>query len=269
MTQMRLHRGVTYVRLATPFEFWFLSTPFYFDSRMSSLPPYVHDFPHLDNAFSIVRFSKIAILRPDRRGFSLHTVTSASLAPSRQYYSWICHPPSQLASGITVGKLAFCCRQQRSTTGQVGLPWVRRTTSPYSVRLHVSSVFPDIRSRLFSSARPPPQHHLAGSLFATYTGSASCFLPAHRYQWNPCLVGVVLPSGRRRTISVPASSLERRRLRHARHTSGRRQPIDCPLPTERYVPARYTAPRLVTDPKTIRTERMRACGRAETSVHVP
>jgi hypothetical protein len=35
---------------------------------------------------------------------------------------------------------------------------------------------PDIRSRSLTTARPPHQHHIAGSLFATYTGSASCFL---------------------------------------------------------------------------------------------
>jgi hypothetical protein len=54
---------------------------------------------------------------------------------------------------------------------------------------------PDIRPRLVTSARPPPQHHLAGSLFATYTGSASCFLPTPHCWRCPCLVGVVLPSG--------------------------------------------------------------------------
>ena len=35
---------------------------------------------------------------------------------------------------------------------------------------------PDIRSRSSRPARPPPQRHVAGSLFATYPGSASCFL---------------------------------------------------------------------------------------------
>ena len=54
---------------------------------------------------------------------------------------------------------------------------------------------PDIRPRLITSARPLPQHHLAGWLFATYTGSASCFLPTSRFWRCPCLVGVVLPSG--------------------------------------------------------------------------
>ncbi len=54
---------------------------------------------------------------------------------------------------------------------------------------------PDIRPCLVTSARPPPQHHLAGSLCATYTGSASCFLQTSHFWRCPCLVGVVLPSG--------------------------------------------------------------------------
>jgi hypothetical protein len=36
---------------------------------------------------------------------------------------------------------------------------------------------PDIGPRLFASARPSPPGHLAGSLYATYAGSTSCFLP--------------------------------------------------------------------------------------------
>jgi len=35
---------------------------------------------------------------------------------------------------------------------------------------------PDIRARFVKPARPPPRCHVAGSLFATYMGSASCFL---------------------------------------------------------------------------------------------
>jgi len=78
---------------------------------------------------------------------------------------------------------------------------------------------PDIRPRLATSARPPSQHHLAGSLFATYTGSASCFLQTPRFRKCPCLVGVVLPSGNGGP-SCPRLRLERRPVRHARHTSG-------------------------------------------------
>ena len=76
---------------------------------------------------------------------------------------------------------------------------------------------PDIRPRLVTSARPPPQHHLAGSLFATYTGSASGFLQTPRLRQCPCLVGVVLPSGNGGP-KCPRLRLERRPVRHARHT---------------------------------------------------
>ena len=77
---------------------------------------------------------------------------------------------------------------------------------------------PDIRSRSITPARPPPQHHIAGSLFATYTASASCFLQTHHLWTCPCLVGVVLPSGNGGP-SCPRLRLERRPVRHARHTS--------------------------------------------------
>jgi hypothetical protein len=53
---------------------------------------------------------------------------------------------------------------------------------------------PDIRPRLVTSARPPSQHHLAGSLFATYTGSASCFLQTSRFPEMP------LPCWRRPSV---------------------------------------------------------------------
>ena len=76
---------------------------------------------------------------------------------------------------------------------------------------------PDIRPRLVTSARPPSQHHLAGSLFATYTGSASCFLQTSRFRQCPCLVGVVLPSGNGGP-KCPRLRLERRPVRHARYT---------------------------------------------------
>jgi len=56
------------------------------------------------------------------------------------------------------------------------LPWVRRTASPDTVQLHIEEVSPDIRSCSFMPARPSPQRHIAGLLFATYPGSTSYFL---------------------------------------------------------------------------------------------
>jgi hypothetical protein len=47
---------------------------------------------------------------------------------------------------------------------------------------------PDIRSCTPTHARPPPRCHIVGSLFATYTGSASCFLRTPHF-WKlplPC-----------------------------------------------------------------------------------
>lgn len=38
---------------------------------------------------------------------------------------------------------------------------------------------PDFGARSVTTARPPLHTHLAGSLFATYTSSASCFLQTH------------------------------------------------------------------------------------------
>jgi hypothetical protein len=80
---------------------------------------------------------------------------------------------------------------------------------------------PDIRSCPPMQARPPPHCHLAGSLFATYTDSASCFLQAPRFRKYPCLVGVVLPSGnggRFITSDCLLLSPEARLMRHAGHT---------------------------------------------------
>lgn len=77
---------------------------------------------------------------------------------------------------------------------------------PAPVRFGMS----DIGTRLVSSARPPRRAHLAGSLFATYTISASCFLRTSHYWRCPCHVGVVLPSD---TVDFQSGD-----VCHARHT---------------------------------------------------
>ena len=63
------------------------------------------------------------------------------------------------------------------STRTVGLPWVRCTTSPYTVQLRrglfllcLPWLCLDIGTRLHRSARPTPLYHVAGSLFATHTG---------------------------------------------------------------------------------------------------
>jgi hypothetical protein len=61
---------------------------------------------------------------------------------------------------------------------------------PTSVRFATT----DIGTCPATTARPAPHTHIVGSLFATYTSSASCFLQTSHFWKCPCLVGVVLPS---------------------------------------------------------------------------
>ena len=76
---------------------------------------------------------------------------------------------------------------------------------------------PDIRFRLFTPARPSPQRHIAGLLFAMYPGSTSYFLQA-RHSWRcPCLVGAALPSGNG-ALFTSGQCPEDRQVRHARRT---------------------------------------------------
>ena len=69
-----------------------------------------------------------------------------------------------------------------------GLHWVRHTSLPVSRPTSQRFGSPDIRTRLVTTARPLPLCHIVGSLFATYTGSASCFLRTPHF-WKlplPC-----------------------------------------------------------------------------------
>ena len=61
---------------------------------------------------------------------------------------------------------------------------------PTSVRFATT----DMGTRAATTARPASYAHIVGSLFATYTSSASCFLQTPHFWKCPCLVGVVLPS---------------------------------------------------------------------------
>jgi len=146
----------------------------------------------INGGFSVLIFR--LFISPWSSGFCPPLCYQASSALSHKYYLWICHPLSLTASG-SPPRFGFMALMTAFNTRAGGLPWVRRTTSPYPVQLHVGSILPDIRPRLFTPARPSPQRHIAGSLFATYMGSASCFLRTPRFRQCPCLVGVVLPSG--------------------------------------------------------------------------
>lgn len=192
-TPVRLHRDTDW-RFGCPFSF---SDPYLarFDSSMRSLPPFVHDFPYSDNDFRIAR------LRSTDYAVS---VWSSGFSPPRCYQR-ITGPESKVLPvnlppsvpsrfGVSSALTVLCRFQQhqqqyrRASPGKTHhLPISRPASCQFSS--------PDIRSRVVRTARPHPQHHTAGSLFATYTGSASCFLQTFHFWICPCLVGVVLPSG--------------------------------------------------------------------------
>lgn len=99
---------------------------------------------------------------------------------------------------------SVCCRreqpQQQNRRASLGKTHHLPISRPASCRFSA----PDIRSRLVTSARPPPQHHLAGSLFATrfclMLPPDSPFLEMPLACWRR-------PSVRkRRTIMFPTSS---------------------------------------------------------------
>jgi hypothetical protein len=78
-------------------------------------------------------------------------------------------------------------QSRRASRGKTHRLFVSR---PTSVRFAKT----DIGTRSATTARPAPHTHIVGSLFATYTSSASCFLQTYHFWKCPCLVGLVLPS---------------------------------------------------------------------------
>jgi|SRR5664280_1464878 len=73
-------------------------------------------------------------------GFYPPRCYQASSALSPQYYPWICHPLHPPPLRVPLFGLSFMAFL--AIAG--GLPWVRRTTSPYLVQLHHGLVFPRI-----------------------------------------------------------------------------------------------------------------------------
>lgn len=162
--------------------------------------PFVHAFPHTNGEFGVSSLDlgwnrlrvKISCDRPSSGGFSAKSIPlypispwssgfcpphcyQASSALSHQYYPWICHPLHPHRFGISLSARFYDIlgnykyQYRRASLGKMHhLPICR----PASHRFDS----PDIRSRIVTTARPSPQRHIAGSLFATYTGSASCFL---------------------------------------------------------------------------------------------
>jgi hypothetical protein len=94
-----------------------------------------------------------------------HQLLTVDLPPSAPFPVWGSPFPGRFYGPI--GNLRGHSR--RASRGKAHHLLVSR---PASVRFGSS----DIGTRLVRSARPPPRSHLAGSLFATYTSSASCFL---------------------------------------------------------------------------------------------
>ncbi len=115
-------------------------------------------------------------------------------------------PPSvPIPASGSPSRFGFIGSSATSDPSTGGLHWVRHTSLPVSRPTSQRFASPDIRTRLVTTARPRPLCHIVGSLSATYTGSASCFLQTPHF-WNcPCLVGVTLPSGNGGLLGPPLS----------------------------------------------------------------
>jgi len=191
-------------------------------SSARSLPPLVHGFPDPADASGIARrwhtaFSS-ACSSPSAwsSGFSPPRCCQRLIGPASSVLP-VDLPPSATSPlwDHLVGSVLCCLWQHQQQGRRASLGKTHHLTICRPASCQVGS--PDIRPCLVTSARPPSQHHIAGSLFATYTTSASCFLQTSRFRLCPCLVGVVLPSGNGGPL-CPRSRLERRPVRHARHT---------------------------------------------------
>ena len=148
-------------------------------------------------------------------------VLSSSLLPAlhrpcvlgiTREYATLC--PSSLRGRLVE---SVCCRlwqhPQQGRRASLGPTRHLPIARPASCR--VGS--PDIRSRSLKTARPPHQHHIAGSLFATYTVLPHASF-GHPISGNA--LALLASSFRPVTAdhNVPDSHLERRPVRHARHT---------------------------------------------------
>ena len=115
---------------------------------------------------------------PGPQGFLLHSVTRflrPCLLSSTRESVTLCPIP---ASGSPYrGRFPAACGSHSQQDRRISLGKTHRLPR-YRPASHWFGP-PDIRSRSLRPARPPPQRHIAGSLFATYPGSASCFLRAH------------------------------------------------------------------------------------------
>jgi hypothetical protein len=200
LTLVRSHRGIAW-RFGSPFSFAGpYPSPFCIDSSMRSRLPFVHGFPYPDDASGIARRRHTDFIFSMLIPFCLvFRVLSSTLLPALHRPCLLGTPresatlcPSSLRD-LLVESVCWCLWQHQQQDRRASLGKTHHLPISRPVSCQVGS--PDIRSRSLTSARPPHQHHLAGSLFATYTGSASCFLQTPHLWQCPCLVGVVLPSG--------------------------------------------------------------------------
>ena len=204
------------------FVCWSFPSPCCVDSSVRSRLPFVHGFPCSGDASRTARRRHAAFVSACVPPFCrVFRVFSSTLLPA---LLWPCffgttRESATLCPSLLRGLLvrSVCCRlwqlQRQDRRASLGKTHLLPVSRPASCRFST----PDIRPRLVTPARPLPQHHIADSLFATYTGSASCFLQTIRFRVCPCLVGVVLPSGNGGPI-CSRLRLERRPVRHARHT---------------------------------------------------
>ncbi len=184
LTLMRWHRGISFkIRLPHSISGPFPS-PLCFGSAARSLPPLVHDFPSLVDALKRARSGIHTLALTARPSGSLPRlivrVLSSTLLPDfiGPESSVLpvdlspCAPPRFGISSSSRFVIACGNLQRHNTRASLGKTHHLPVSRPASCRFGA----PDIRPRFITPARPPHQHHIAGSLFATYTDSASCFL---------------------------------------------------------------------------------------------
>ena len=163
---------VSCIALALPF--WFTG-PFPFHS-VSTLPGR-HSYLSSASSLSPMTLPDCPSLYwPRSSGFSPPLCYQVSQALSLQYYTQICHPLSLPRLGSLPTRLSFMPPPETIGDRTGGFPRVRSHRLPISRPTSPRFGSPDIRTRSGTPARPPPQSHPVGSLFATYIGFASCFL---------------------------------------------------------------------------------------------
>ena len=101
-----------------------------------------------------------------------------------------------------LGRCVHCGSRPQSSRASRGKTRALLVSRPASAPF--GSGKSDIGARSLTPARPPPGTHLAGSLFATYTSSASCFLQAAIT--GRALALLALPSVRSRWLAYLLSA---------------------------------------------------------------